>query len=203
MNKINVALISFSSMLLAQSASAQWSVVGFVGKSNARSLIDCSGGQFPTTTLTTSSIDTPLLNQAAIDAALAGTPQSDFINSDFSAELLSDFQVIVDSGTGNLLTFDVVFPEPTNVQELTTSTTFVGSPDDLGLTTVSTQFIPTTPIAFVPVNLGNIGGFDVTSLEDFLSGGTSNGVAADFLDFFNSGADFIPATATSEGALVS
>ena len=45
MKKISLTLISLSTVLLAQSASAAWSVGGFVGQSNARNLIDCQGGE--------------------------------------------------------------------------------------------------------------------------------------------------------------
>ena len=63
MKKINALIFSFSTVLFAQSASAQWSIGGFAGQSNARSLNDCRGGDFATTTVTT-------LDQEAFEAAL-------------------------------------------------------------------------------------------------------------------------------------
>ena len=57
MTKLNVFILSLSIALLAQPVSAQWSVGGYVGQSNVRSLVDCRDGQFPITTLTTSTID--------------------------------------------------------------------------------------------------------------------------------------------------
>lgn len=204
MKKINLVLVSLSSVLVANSAAASWSVGGFVGQSNGRSLIDCRGGELPITTLTTSIIEQPLLNQGAIDAALAGTPQGSFLNNDFLDQLQGTPEIVIDPDNGFVVSIES--SDAVDLSEITTVTTLVGTPENLGLSTVSTEFVPTfistdVPVFFIDFGSVGAGGFDLTDLGDFLSGSTSSGTS--FGDFFlGAEEDFVATVATSNGALV-
>ena len=89
MTKLNVFILSLSTALLVQPASAQWSVGGYVGQSNARSLAGCRDGQFPVTTLTTTRLD-----QQAFNTALSEASSNNFIEDNF----LSGDLVVTDGG---------------------------------------------------------------------------------------------------------
>jgi len=195
MKKVNTFLVSLSIFLMAQIADASWSVGGFVGQSNGRSLIDCQGGELPITTLTTSTIEEAFLNQEAIDTALDGTPQSVFSNQSFVDQLQGEPQIIIDSG----ILVSIEFPDAVDINMITTSDTFVGTPEGLGFETVSTVFSAPDlgPINSFSGSFTSVP-FDATDFGDFLSGATPGG--GTFITALEE--SFIPTTATSSGALV-
>ena len=170
MIKLNVFILSLSTALLAQPASAQWSVGGYVGQSNSRSLVDCREEQFPITTVTTRAFDQSGLFGQFITADPSNFEEQDLFLSDFIVaqpdNSLGDF-LSFDSG----LAFDLITPsliDPSSIALEETS--FFGSAEDvfgpssiLETSTVDgvdvlvrTDLPNTTPPQFEPVDFGDI-----------------------------------------------
>ena len=185
MTKVNVFILSLSTALLAQPASAQWSVGGYVGQSNARSLVDCRNGQFPITTLTTSTIDQGALFGDLLFSGTDNFAESDFLSEVAGGGLLTERDLFVDG----FVTFDsgLAFDLITNPLDpsliVFEETSFFGSAEDIfgqsdffEIDNVDGEDVllsvgvpPVSPVvAFENVDFGNVGEFDSTDLGDFL-----------------------------------
>ena len=175
MQKLTTFLLSASTVLFAQSASASWSVGGFIGQSSGSSLIECQGGDFPITTLTSTVFDPDVFN-AAIESSVESVDISP--NGLFLPFVSLDSSVALDllaSGVGITTTETVLF----------------GSPADNGLVFPDTpiaEFVVGGPGQFSPdigtpvfVNDGVLLGndFNASDLGEFLSGTSGEGTTLD------------------------
>ena len=200
MKKINALIFSFSTVLFAQPASAQWSIGGFAGQSNARSLIDCRGGDFATTTLTTRTLDQAAFNAALAEATGNGASDLDFVGDIDPDSLIIDangiFQSFPTFDTGSVL--DVLQRRAAGEFDIIESRTLFGTLSELNIETTTTtnisSFISADFTGGTSVDDFEVVNFDTIDLGDFLTGATETGDfdASDLGEFLRAPSGTIP-----------
>ena len=177
MKRLYSLILSFSTVLFANSVSAEWGIGGFAGQSNGRSLINCQEGAFPTTTITTSSFDQETFFSELVTSDFSEISSSELITNDgiigsfTSIDTVSFFDAIQDSTNGEF-----------NIIE---TTTFLGTIEDLNSTPfISADFSSNNTVTVFEVD-NQLVNFDATNFGEFLSGVSDNGLGVSADDLLN------------------